>query len=891
MTLESSKQQRVIRVFISSTFRDMQEERDELVKYTFPKLRALCESRGVVWGEVDLRWGITDEEKAEGKVLPLCLEEIKNCRPYFIGLLGERYGWVPDEILKQTIEAEPWLQEHLNHSVTELEILHGVLRNPDMAGHAFFYFRDPSYVDKLPEDTRKDFVEEVAEDEVKRFGYDTALLRANDRRDKLALLKDRVRKSGFSVRENYPDPRALGEVVLKDITSVIDKLFPEGSNPDPLDREASDHEQFAKSRASVYIGRQEYFERLNQHAKSDAQPLAVLGDSGSGKSALLSTWALRYKEKHPNDLLIMHFIGATQHSADWMAMIRRIMGEFKRQFNIEGDIPDKPDELKMAFANWLHMASAKGKVILILDAINQLEDRDGALDIAWMPPYTPPNIRIMVSTLPGRSLEEIEKRGWQTLKVEPLNKEEKRELLAEYLKQYSKKLTKEQSEIIADAQQTANPLFLRALLEELRLYGDHFKIDERIKHYLNTSTIDDLYEKILERYEQDYERDRPGLVRDSFSLIWAARRGLSETELLEILGTDGLPLPAALWSPLHLAAKDSLVNRSGLINFSHDYLRKAVEDRYLSTDEEQCKCHFKIAEYFKNQLSAGVSINRIYRPVDELPWQLVKAKEWDKLYIALSNLLFLKIALKTDQFEVMAYWTTLEDNTQRRMIDAYRHVIENPEEYNDYIDHLVALFWATGHHEELMRLREYQINLYREKGEKQYLAEALCYQAGVFIKSAELDKAMQLLKESERINRVIGDKAGLSESLGNQAAVLIAQGELSEALELCKEQERLSKELGDKRGVFMALGNRALILCGFGRLNEALEFYNEQERLCRELGDMDCLSRALGNQAVTLHHLGRPNEAIVLYKKEESLCRQFGFKDRLTNSLSNQALL
>jgi hypothetical protein len=89
---------RVIRVFVSSTFRDMQEEREELIKHIFPQLRKLCESRGVVWGEVDLRWGITDEATAEGKVLPICLEEIKRCRPYFIGLLGERYGWVPEEI-------------------------------------------------------------------------------------------------------------------------------------------------------------------------------------------------------------------------------------------------------------------------------------------------------------------------------------------------------------------------------------------------------------------------------------------------------------------------------------------------------------------------------------------------------------------------------------------------------------------------------------------------------------------------------------------------------------------------------------------------------------------------------------------------------------------------
>ena len=137
---------RVIRVFVSSTFRDMVEEREQLAKHVFPALRKLCESRGVVWGEVDLRWGITEEQSERGEVLPICLDEIQRCRPYFIGLLGERYGWVPDAIPPQLIEREPWLREHLNHSVTELEILHGVLNNPAMADHAFFYFRDPAYV-------------------------------------------------------------------------------------------------------------------------------------------------------------------------------------------------------------------------------------------------------------------------------------------------------------------------------------------------------------------------------------------------------------------------------------------------------------------------------------------------------------------------------------------------------------------------------------------------------------------------------------------------------------------------------------------------------------------------------------------------------------------------
>jgi hypothetical protein len=212
---------RQIRVFVSSTFRDMHAERDHLVKFVFPQLRGLCEARGVTWGEVDLRWGVTAEEVAEGKVLPICLEEINRCRPYFIGLLGERYGFVPQSIPAELLEKEAWLREQFEgrKSVTELEIFHGVLRNPAMANHAFFYFRDPAYVKSVPGKDWKNFTTEDTE------GV-----------EKLERLKDRIRQSGLPVRENYPTPEALGALVLADLTAVIDRLFPEGSKPDPLTR-------------------------------------------------------------------------------------------------------------------------------------------------------------------------------------------------------------------------------------------------------------------------------------------------------------------------------------------------------------------------------------------------------------------------------------------------------------------------------------------------------------------------------------------------------------------------------------------------------------------------------------------------------------------------------
>lgn len=204
------------------------------------------------------------------------------------------------------------------------------------------------------------FIENPTVEELRYLDADAAGKRAEHRRLKLAALKERIRKSGLPVRENFNGAGHLGELVLNDFTKLIDRLFPEDSQPDPLDREATEHEAFAFSRFRVYIGRQEYFDRLDEHACGDSQPLVILGDSGSGKSALLANWAEKYRDEHPDVLVISHFIGATPYSSDWAAMLRRIMGEFKRRFDIHDDIPSEPVLLKKAFAAWLHMAASSG---------------------------------------------------------------------------------------------------------------------------------------------------------------------------------------------------------------------------------------------------------------------------------------------------------------------------------------------------------------------------------------------------------------------------------------------------------------------------------------------------------------------------------------------------
>jgi tetratricopeptide (TPR) repeat protein len=892
-------QPRLIRVFISSTFHDMQEERDELLKFIFPQLRKLCEQRGVTWGEVDLRWGITEAEAEQGKVLTICLDEIHRCRPYFIGMLGERYGWIPDEIPAEMVEREPWLANHIDHSVTELEILHGVLNNPEMAEHAFFYFRDRKYLEKIPPDERDDYLESDS----------------SQNKQKLTDLKDRIKSSGFTVHEDYPNPKEFGQLVLQDMTTVIDGLFPEGSQPDPLDREAAEHEIFAQSRAQTYIGRQSYYDQIDSYTHSDSEPLVVLGESGSGKSALLANWAIQYRKEHPEELVLMHFIGATPDSADWASMLRRILGEFKRKYHFQELIPDQTDALRSVFANWLNLASARGRVVLILDALNQLDDRGGAPDLVWLPLHVPKNVRMLLSTLPGRPLEELKKRGWPVLTIEPLQVEERKQLIKKYLALFAKSLDTAPTERIAEAGQCQNPLFLRVLLNEIRLFGIHERLGSQIELYIKAATIPDLYELILKRCEQDYERERPGLVRDVMSMLWAARRGLSEVELKELLGSEGKPMPMAYWSPLSLALEQSLLNRSGLIDFAHDYLRKAAENLYLPEIIMQQQSHLRLADYFEAR--PGESPRRM----DELPWQLAAAWEMQRLYTLLGNLEFFADAWEFDHVEVKRLWAEVEHFSPYRMLDAYQKVINDPDQYNKHVWCIASLLELTGHLEEAFPLRTFLVEHSRQAGDQANLQASIFNMATILQTRGDLGGALALYKEQERICRkvvkakaevkadllaslgnkfaarmeammsgdMMGEEAGLSASLRNQGLILEARGDLEGSIALIKESERIEREMGNKAGLLETLVNKGSILHDHGDLEGAMALFMEGERIGRELGDKEGLSASLSNQAEILKARGDLVGAMALYQELQRICSEMGNQTEVMGFMLKQA--
>ncbi|MEW6348660.1 MAG: tetratricopeptide repeat protein [Thermodesulfobacteriota bacterium] len=754
-----ARRHRVVRLFVSSTFRDTRKERDDLVNRIFPELQRRCRERFVDFVYVDLRWGITDEDSRHGDTIRLCLRQVDECRPYFVGILGELYGWVPDSIERDLVKEMPWLAEHPGKSVTELEILHAALNDPVSAVRSFFFFRDSGYMVRIPLEERKNYASQ-----------------SKEAKAKLDALKDRIRQSGLPVKENYTDPTALGNMVLEDLWTAIDADFPAHSIPDALDREAAEHEAYAASRARVYIGRAEYFQRLDDHVNGNGPPLVITGESGAGKSALLANWANRYVRAHPDAFVVLHFIGGTPQSSDYLGLVHRILGEIKRRYGLRRDIPSKPGELCKALPEWLAVAGSKGTMVLILDALNQLENRDNCLELEWLPNVMPPHVRLLVSSLSGPTLTALKVRKWPELEVTPLQPEERRDLVAGYLGRYGKKLSTVQMDRVSHAHQCSNPLYLRALLDELRQFGSYEKIDEKIDDCLAAETIPALYEKVLERLEGDFDKERGGLVKDSLSLLWAARRGLYESELLGCLGYENIPLPIEIWSPFGAAIQEWLVSKAGLLGFVHDYLRHAVQTRYLANTDAQKGAHLTLARYFGRRKTDT-------RRIEELPWQLTRAERWKDLLgcIKIPSMFRGLFAGEQIFYELCLDWKPLGERFDLEealngMLEKYRQNGAGQTDLADAVHEAGSFLWLLDRHEgaEALHRRELAMREEITGMDDRSVADVLDLMGGLACDKGDLDGAEARYRRAlEIIEKTVGlHHPDLNDPLAKLAAVL-----------------------------------------------------------------------------------------------------------------------
>jgi len=651
-----------VAVFVSSTFSDMHAERDYLVKRVFPDLHDWCERRRLRLVDADLRWGVTEADATRNRnVVQTCLRRIDECRPFFLCFVGQRRGWVPmdNEIDPRTLEAFPALREHISKaSVTELEILHAVFqplhgdaaRDPSReadyynpADHAFFYLREPSYLDSLPADPpqRIGAYTNAGGDDAERRVHDDAELRrwreveipkcgrpvhpysAEWRPElstpELALPlacpatteKNRERwreawvHAGVDLAPNglyVADEgqardfnrrltagrlggfrhagRDLAEIILEDLKAGIAARYPDHveveGKPGSLQAELDQQEQFLFVNSEGFIERGNDFDELDAYVWDHSRKLFVLtAEGGMGKSMLLANWIDRCRaEGSPlgGTPFLFRFVGQSDGSttvaklqAAILTELREVYGRLPETVRVkeerEGppgaesesverevplEIPGDPNKLLEFWREWLPKVAAHGRCVIVIDGLNQLAE--GLEHLHWLPQgELPEGLKFIVSFRRGAAGSERLIETWRgpyyadkvhLAEVWPFGKKEHRRALVDAcLDQYLKALDDHLIEELISVEGAANPLYLKIVLSELRVFGSFEQLSQKIRTDFGADPVS-AFRAVLRRLIADpaYGPLPSGqVVPVVFGTLACARGGLTVAELSDIL--------------------------------------------------------------------------------------------------------------------------------------------------------------------------------------------------------------------------------------------------------------------------------------------------------------------------------------------------------------------
>ena len=131
--------------------------------------------------------------------------------------------------------------------------------------------------------------------------------------------------------------------------------------------------------------------------------------------------------------------------------------------------------LRLQLQAFLQAAAQRaGRIVILLDAVNQLPSTDGAHSLAWLPVDLPPNVRLIVSTLPHACLDNLRRLRLPELPVLPLDDASCRLLVRAVLARHGKELSEsagaalgDQLGILLGKPHGRSPLYLLAACDRL----------------------------------------------------------------------------------------------------------------------------------------------------------------------------------------------------------------------------------------------------------------------------------------------------------------------------------------------------------------------------------------------------------------------------------------
>lgn len=596
-----------IYIFISSTFNDMHAERDLLVKRIFPELRSWCAKRHLKLIDVDLRWGVSEKDASENKkVVDICLENIDRCQPFFLSLLGQRRGWIPgfDDINQDTFSRFPLLQDYLGkYSITELEIMHAIFqpmnhqRERDM--HALFYFRDGAYLNDIAdEDTRalfggpslgldqdlQVFKHTIAE-AYPVYTY-TGIWDSEQTSPEIANLAGKDFSKGRLCNFTVGDV-SFETHVLQHLEAAILAEYPERAAMDSSSGSAISEKDIRDIRLhealDAYIHRPSAEAMLNDYVTGDRkQPLLLVAASGTGKTSLLSHLIASYDGN-----CIYRFAGISMESSDAERLIQDIYKELAEGYYISGSHYEQAKKQGLGgFESALMNIKTDRNLLIVIDAIDQFIYAPLPL---WIPFRLPANVKLIISmsTNDTQTIKVLESNHYTLDTLHGLeSEEEKRLMIDHYLGQFLKTVDEEQISQLLAMKGSSNPLFLKIVLNELRLFGSFEGVNNKLEQNVGNGPIS-AFTSVLYRLENEKISSNPHIIPFCFlylEMMALSLDGVSPIEAARIISSTQSNVPeqeardAFILMEKYLQGYLSIKGEQ--IDFLYSSLQNAVMRRY-----------------------------------------------------------------------------------------------------------------------------------------------------------------------------------------------------------------------------------------------------------------------------------------------------------------------
>ncbi|MDE6560756.1 MAG: tetratricopeptide repeat protein, partial [Muribaculaceae bacterium] len=824
---------RQLRVFLSSTFTDMQEERDALVKL-FRELTNEGHRRGVDIKLVDLRWGVTDDQRRTGRVISTCLEEIDNSRPFFIGLLGDRYGWIPTaeelKINPELRERYPIVDKYCSDrlSMTEIEMRYGVLDAEPKDDSIFLIKRNA----RFESDRHRQLLEELT--------------------------------SGKVTYDYYESVEDLTEKIRRSMIDLLDRRFPLLSDIPVWQQYENIHENIAKRHRGGYIPYSDYLERLDKWLRSDSQHIVVTGEPGSGKSSLISEWLCR------NDFdgyrVIYHFIGSGLAEGSHLEVQRHFLTRLEHEYGLE-PTPEKQmlsddDDYSLELEKALRETERRGdKWLLIVDGLDHLQQSVLAKLMIWFPEL-PSSAKALFSTIPTDMTYQrlCEALGYDELTLTPLSKEFTVDIVNDYLANVGKSLDPSLTDMIASNALFSNPYLLRMLLDELVTYGVHEQIGAHIFNFTTSKDKSDFYGKLINHAEEYYGQQR---VKDIMTLIACTKNGLSETSVIEILGLDPVDWAmayAGLQRMFTFINGKNLITNMDIHEALNSYYNYEENDYQTLTDYRR-----RILEYLEKEGN----------DIDELAYLYWCTGDVEKLYTFILNPEKAITLIQHGDKLFASYWTSIMEETNHTPYD-YLNVEfhDNPDmdtdEQIDYLSYILSLQFADN--ELSFRLKEKSNQLLIASGKDDHatqymIASNYLSMAQDLLDLGKIEEAENMIEKVEQAFASLGEK-DYSEVYLTRGNIATAVGDYEEALEMNLKAIKAAEE-ADGEVTWKYLNNAGLAYFNMNLPEDAKHMFT----LALEKIKKDMIAETpegaivMQNLGLSYYSTGETDKAENLYKK------------------------